>query len=74
MALNPNDAPEGFIAVENKDCHGCAFLGTGNCDTTPECYAWDRQDGCSVIYVANQHQAPRPTATANFPHDDMGTY
>ena len=73
MPVDPNEAPEGFVAVAAGSlatCDGCAFdpLPDDAC-MKHKCMGWERDDGFSVIFV------PRTTkpATANFPHDDMGT-
>jgi len=64
MPVNPNEAPEGFEAAFTPfvaSCGGCVFES--------KCMPWERKDGMNVIFV------PRTTkpATANWPHDDMGT-
>ena len=74
MSVDPNEAPAGFIAVEIPEvdnCSGCYFremtLSGGSCG---QCGAIkDRADGCQVIFVPRTNKP----ATANFPHDDMGT-
>lgn len=75
MPVNPNEAPAGFIAVEIPEvdsCSGCHFEemtssggACGQCGATK-----DRADGCQVIFILPPDSRP---ATANFPHDDMGT-
>lgn len=70
MPVNPNEAPEGFEAVSTPfvaSCCGCVFESS-KCSAR-KCMPWERKDGMNVIFV------PRNTkpATANWPHDDMGT-
>lgn len=72
MPVNPNEAPAGFVAVEttlDKGCDGCALLFAGFECTTSDCLKFYRVDLCNVIFVP---RTDKP-ATANFPHDDMGT-
>ena len=74
MPVDPSEAPEGFEAVDSigcASCSGCAFNSFSSvrgCRAF-KCMPWARNDGMNVIFV------PRTTkpATANFPHDDMGT-
>lgn len=71
MPVNPNEAPAGFIAVEIPEvdsCSGCHFeFEPSGCSHL--CGAvGDREDGCQVMFI----QIAKP-ATANWPHDDMGT-
>lgn len=71
MPVNPNEAPDGFVAVELQDfsdCGSCHFeeIGGPACEM---CGAQkDRADGCQVMFVRKSNMA-----TANWPHDDMGT-
>ena len=74
MPVNPNEAPPGFEAVAAGGlaaCDGCAFqpLPHGAC-AEHKCMGWERDDSFSVIFVPCANNKP---ATANFPHDDMGT-
>ena len=73
MPVNPNEAPEGFMAVESEIaalCAGCHFasLSDEQCQQIM-CMSWERDDGFSVIFVPCTNKP----ATANFPNDDMGT-
>lgn len=73
MHVNPNEAPPGFEAVAAGGlaaCDGCAFqpLPHDAC-AKHKCMGWERDDGFSVIFVPCTNKP----ATANFPHDDMGT-
>lgn len=68
MPVNPNEAPEGFVAVgvsstDCAGCVGCTYSGSFSCVKSA------RQDKSNVIFVP---RSDKP-ATANFPHDDMGT-
>lgn len=73
MPVNPNEAPDGHLmAIDESafcDCTGCYY----DSKDVRGCSEWcgaakDRKDGCLVIFVE------RPAAaTANWPHDDMGT-
>ena len=76
MPVNPNEAPPGFVAVATSRlflaaCDGCAFktLPHDAC-VKHKCMGLERDDGFSVIFVPCANNKP---ATANFPHDDMGT-
>ena len=67
MAIDPNEAPEGFVAVEYAaGCEGCAFIAE-DCRRIA-CNNFQRNDGCCVIFVKRDGKA-----TANWPYDDMGT-
>lgn len=73
MPVNPNEAPEGFEAVSPPDgagCSDCVFdlLSDRTCSAF-KCEPWERKDGMSVFFVLRTNKP----ATANFPHDDMGT-
>jgi hypothetical protein len=59
--LNPNEAPEGYVAVEGKGCRGCAFCAKHGLDISGyaltckrkgsyTCGFSARKDGCSVIF------------------------
>lgn len=70
MPVNPNEAPAGFIAVETRSgCEGCAFTYLSVECLRGECASWAREDFCNVIFAPITDKP----ATANFPHDDMGT-
>lgn len=78
MPVNPNEAPAGFEAVEGYGCAGCAFeaLASDACiailDNIASCVPHERNDLMSTIFVVKRVELNKP-ATANFPHDDMGT-
>ena len=70
MAINPNEAPEGYVAVEGSGCIGCALK-----DRTVECWhaecaASTRKDGHFVIFVKKPDDGK---ATASWPYDSEGT-
>ena len=65
--LNPNEAPEGFVAVECEvGCDGCAFIAE-DCRRIA-CNPSQRNDGYCVIFVKRDGKA-----TANWPYDSEGT-
>ena len=71
MPINPNEAPEGFVAIKQGDsaCTGCHFwLNAYSCPAVP-CSSTGRKDWCNVIFI----RPKRVPATANWPCDDMGT-
>ena len=52
--FNPNDAPEGMVAVKtdykhNISCKQCFYYEKGICETV-KCCAFEREDGCTVIF------------------------
>lgn len=53
--LDPTFAPEGCIAVPQKDpkepCPGCLFEGNSKCGMDLHCCASERPDGWDVIFV-----------------------
>ena len=68
MAVNPNEAPEGYLAVAIKSgCQGCAFRG--NC-WRADCAPHNRKDLCHVIFVKKPDGGK---ATASWPYDSEGT-
>ena len=69
--VDPNEAPEGYLAVEGSGCFWCAFndMPLDDC-LSAECEASRRKDGHYVIFVKKPDDG---RATANFPCDDMGT-
>ena len=72
MPVNPNEAPPGFEAVAAGGlaaCDGCALAHNSKACREADCSADTRADGCFVLFI----KRPGQTATANFPHDDMGT-
>lgn len=65
MALDPNEAPPGCVAVEEPGCWGCEFIHT-NCEKLP-CVGNLRKDGCDVIFVL------KPDKSLIWPYDSEGT-
>ena len=66
--VDPNEAPEGYVAVDRDECYGCEFSYT-----SPECFgaaccSAHRKDGCNVIFVKRDGKA-----TASWPYDSEGT-
>lgn len=79
MPVNPNEAPEGFVAAQSAygSCIGCAFIDDYcRSESHPasgfSCLNEERADGEEVIFVVRSDPDPQP-ATANYPCDDMGT-
>ena len=68
--VDPNEAPEGYLAVECCGCDGCAFKYISAECLSAECASKRRKDGHYVIFVKKPDDG---RATANFPCDDMGT-
>ena len=60
MPIDPNEAPEGYVAVEETDtphgCDGCAFNSL-YCANTHPCIGAFREDGCDVIFVKENNDA-----------------
>ena len=54
MQVNPNEAPEGYIAVEGHDCRECAFIADDTMCLQSECYAHNRIDGLYVIFIKKE--------------------
>ena len=67
MAVNPNEAPEGYVAVEAEGCGGCVFEYLSKECISAACGGCHRKDGCYVIFVA----ATKPSAI--WPYDSEGT-
>ena len=68
--IDPNEAPEGYLAVEYCGCDGCAFTPADKNCFSAICGGGCRKDGCNVAFVKKPYDG---RATANFPCDDMGT-
>lgn len=70
MAVNPNEAPEGYEAVESDGCRDeCAFEYRSKECLSVACAETTREDGCYVIFV----KKPEGKATASWPYDSEGT-
>lgn len=73
LGVDPNDAPEGFIAVaEDQDlpsCSGCYYQDSDNWCNRPsnmaKCTPMYRKDGKYVIFVKKQ-------ATLSYPCGSLG--
>ena len=72
MAVNPNEAPDGYEAVESDWCNGdCAFeFGSKECRSVA-CANIDRKDGCFVIFVKKPARDSSP-AQITWPRDSEG--
>ena len=59
MRPNPNEAPEGYVAVLSPrgSCDHCVFRDTMKCDDAP-CLPEDREDKCEVYFVEKTHDLP----------------
>ena len=68
--IDPNEAPEGYFAVESDWCILCALKYMSAECLSAKCVASHRKDGHPVIFVKKPNDG---RATANFPCDDMGT-
>ena len=69
--IDPNEAPEGYLAVKgNNGCFECAFKNRSADCLSADCTPNNRKDLCHVIFVKKPDDG---RATANFPCDDMGT-
>ena len=68
MAVNPNEAPEGYVAVECAECYGCEFSYISPECLGAACGSAHRKDGCNVIFVKRDGKA-----TASWPYDSEGT-
>ena len=66
--VDPNEAPEGYVAVECAECYGCDldYLSIECCRAA--CVSMHRKDGCEVIFVKRDGKA-----TAIWPYDSEGT-
>lgn len=55
MKVNPDEAPEGYVArfSDTGFCNGCYFFGDGSCAEKNEisCQKQRRKDGCEVVFV-----------------------
>lgn len=63
--LNPNEAPEGLMAVSSYDsegnyisdsCSRCALKGNPACPES-DCFGTNREDGCEVYFVIKPEAA-----------------
>ena len=73
MDVNPNEAPEGYVAVKSWGCDGCAFDVVSDdwmCKCLRSCISTRRKDECSVIFVKKPDDGK---ATSSWPYDSEGT-
>ena len=70
MPVNPNEAPDGFVAahLDGMNCETCAMADDPLRCFSSKCMTWERQDKSNVMFIP-----VRIMATASWPHDDMGT-
>jgi hypothetical protein len=47
--IDPNEAPDGFVAEPFLDCGYCAFMRDPRCPDQP-CLAWERADKTEVQF------------------------
>ena len=66
--VDPNEAPEGYVAVECAECYGCEFSYLSPKCLGAACGSAHRKDGCNVIFVKRDGKA-----TASWPYDSEGT-
>ena len=72
MAVNPNEAPEGYEAVESNGCDGeCAFEYRSKECLSVACGSCHREDGCYVIFVKKPARDSIP-AQITWPRDSEG--
>lgn len=57
--IDPNEAPEGFVAVETTGCKGCAFLCDPRCQGAP-CLPEMRKDGEQVQFRWAGNKGSKP--------------
>ena len=63
--LNPNEAPEGMIAVESDGCNGCIYRGNDGCYEKAVPCTWSgRNDKKSVIFILED-------TSKHHPHRDL---
>jgi hypothetical protein len=48
--IDPQEAPWGMVAVEQKGCCGCCYMDRPRCPKTA-CIGLERQDNTDVIFV-----------------------
>lgn len=69
MPIDPNEAPDGYVAVVSNDgrCEGCALSphGSDSCLAVADaCCHWQRDDGQDVIFVKRPEAQAAPAAVA----------
>ena len=68
--VDPNEAPEGYVAVECAECYGCEFSYISPECLGAACGSGNRKDGCYVIFIKKPDDGK---ATASWPYDSEGT-
>ena len=69
--IDPNEAPEGYVAVkETFACSGCALTDLDGDCFAAVCAESHRKDGCNVIFIKKPDDGK---ATASWPYDSEGT-
>ena len=64
MPVNPNEAPEGYEAVESNGCDGeCAFEYRSKECLSVACGSCHRKDECCVIFVKKPETDRKEAAT-----------
>ena len=72
MAVNPNEAPKGYEAVESNGCDGeCAFEYRSKECLSVACGSCHRKDECCVIFVKKPARDSFP-AQITWPRDSEG--
>ena len=67
MKVNPNEAPEGYVAIAEGSCYGCAF--DSNCSQA-NCLPGNRYDACSVIFIKKSPEfMPQHEVDPNFQNE-----
>lgn len=78
--VDPNEAPEGYVAVEYVEgmpCVGsCDLVNNSQLCCESPCGHFSREDGCEVVFKRKlqQRKPDQQQATANFPHGSLGEY
>ena len=52
--INPNDAPEGYVAIESFGCKECAFFEEDIFCRTAKCCPAARSDNSFVIFIKKE--------------------
>ena len=72
MKVNPNEAPEGYIAIETASCDGCALDAAEHNKLCyqADCSEEDRKDECNVIFIKKSPEfMPQHTDGPNFQNE-----
>ena len=68
--IDPNEAPEGYVAVACDGCYGCEFFHSRPECLGAACSPGRRNDGCYVIFINKPDDCK---ATASWPYYSEGT-